>query len=470
MSESHVLNVYRQVCIDLNVKHPPKVYKCNQIFTPTLVGTFRPFIVLPNADSSESELRYIFIHEITHCSRFDIAYKWIVQIMACIHWFNPFVYFMRREIDRLCELSCDEGVIRELTAKERRSYGDTLLSIINPDRKCQAIPIISMSDDKKQIKERLGAIMKYTKKSRTTLIISLALAVVLLCAAAYAGVYTQAADDKTNYGANISNDIPVEKNSAEDDSADDNAAEIQELQPDYIVIQVDNGHKYLSTPNDTALSIDEAAAAGASYLADVFGVDTNGKTFVMSYIEDNGKAYWIGDVADQAELNKTSQVNALAFQPLNNEEESKDVTVQHTFVLDAYTGNCREYRSNFNDAEPITSYYKNHAVAEEDVWNNQESYLDIARRVAEAHLNMPISEVNLRSIGQVFFGADDAQQKEYGGKSYYTVDIDSAAPEYLIAELIATDINGSQICVRTIVGTMDVLSINIVDHFPTYVV
>ena len=37
---------------------------------------------------------------------------------------------MRKEIGRVCELSCDEAVIRELDPQGRLAYGDTLLNAI----------------------------------------------------------------------------------------------------------------------------------------------------------------------------------------------------------------------------------------------------------------------------------------------------------------------------------------------------
>lgn len=36
--------------------------------------------------------------------------------MVCIHWFNPFVYLLEKEVNRACELSCDEAVVFMLDA------------------------------------------------------------------------------------------------------------------------------------------------------------------------------------------------------------------------------------------------------------------------------------------------------------------------------------------------------------------
>ena len=57
-------------------------------------------------------------------------YKWLVQLTICLHWFNPCIHMMGKEINRLCELSCDERVISSLPENMRNFYGDMLLHAI----------------------------------------------------------------------------------------------------------------------------------------------------------------------------------------------------------------------------------------------------------------------------------------------------------------------------------------------------
>ena len=37
----------------------------------------------------------------------DRFYKWLVEAAVCLHWFNPAVYVLQKEVSRTCELSCD---------------------------------------------------------------------------------------------------------------------------------------------------------------------------------------------------------------------------------------------------------------------------------------------------------------------------------------------------------------------------
>lgn len=97
------------------------------VATPMLVGYFHPCIILPRADVSEEAFQYIVMHELTHYRRRDIVYKWLVQLAVCLHWFNPFVYVMRQEIELACEFACDEAVIRRAGYSRAKDYGETLL-------------------------------------------------------------------------------------------------------------------------------------------------------------------------------------------------------------------------------------------------------------------------------------------------------------------------------------------------------
>lgn len=80
------------------IKKPVELCVNPLISSPLLIGFFRPCIVLPGADISENDFRYTVLHELTHFRRRDMFYKWLVQITVCLHWFNPLVSIMSREI------------------------------------------------------------------------------------------------------------------------------------------------------------------------------------------------------------------------------------------------------------------------------------------------------------------------------------------------------------------------------------
>ncbi len=114
----------------VGIRVPVELYYHPSVISPLIIGFFKPVIVLPSIALSDMEFRYTVLHELVHFKRRDIFYKWLIQVVICIHWFNPLVYMMAKETEQMCELSCDEDIISRLGAKEQRLYGDTLLNAV----------------------------------------------------------------------------------------------------------------------------------------------------------------------------------------------------------------------------------------------------------------------------------------------------------------------------------------------------
>ncbi len=160
------------------------------ISSPILIGFFHPCVILPSGDLSDSDFAYTILHELVHYKRKDMVYKWLVQLTVCAHWFNPFTYVLLWNTNRLCELSCDEAVIWGLDKQERYAYGDTLLRAAGRNIKYKSpVPPISFSNNAKNLKERLGAIMNFKKISKATYITMFSLTVLLFVCSSYVGVY-----------------------------------------------------------------------------------------------------------------------------------------------------------------------------------------------------------------------------------------------------------------------------------------
>ena len=146
----------------LNIKTRVELYYNPLIASPMVIGFFRPCIVLPVGELTEKELSYIFVHELMHYKQKDMFYKWLIQIVVCIHWFNPFVYLLEREVNQSCELSCDEKVISVLGDKVKREYGDILISFLKSNKPYKnSLASVTLTEGAKQLIERLGAMPQH---------------------------------------------------------------------------------------------------------------------------------------------------------------------------------------------------------------------------------------------------------------------------------------------------------------------
>lgn len=195
VSDLETLNILAEAEEKLRIKRAIGLYRNPLVTSPIMTGFIRPKIVIPDKKMTNGELACIFAHELVHFKYFDMFYKWLVQITICVHWFNPFVWLLGKEVNKHCELSCDEKVIGALNEQERKNYGDTLLSFLKRGETYQSpLASITLTEGAEQLIERLGAIMDYQKKTRTIMILTTVLTV-LLCfffsgIGAYAGART----------------------------------------------------------------------------------------------------------------------------------------------------------------------------------------------------------------------------------------------------------------------------------------
>lgn len=171
---------------------PERLRLCRSaaVGTPMLLGLWRPVLVLPDRDFSEKMLKNIFRHELTHYRRGDLVFKWFAVLVSAVHWFNPLVHMARRELDRACEMSCDERLLREMDRDGKQSYGETLLALAAGNALPRRLVATTFATEKRNLKERLEQIMTYRKMSKVTLALLLAAAVLLGGCAAAVGPQT----------------------------------------------------------------------------------------------------------------------------------------------------------------------------------------------------------------------------------------------------------------------------------------
>lgn len=169
------------------------------VSSPMILGFLRPCIILPDDSLSEKEFHYTILHELIHYKRKDIYYKWVMQAVLCIHWFNPLLYFMARNLNRLCELSCDEAVVKCLGSdKQRREYASTLLNAMASKGVLkERFTALTLSENKQLLKERMEAVMNGKRRIASTggKVALAVLTVAVVVAGLFAGSYTVSASD-----------------------------------------------------------------------------------------------------------------------------------------------------------------------------------------------------------------------------------------------------------------------------------
>lgn len=199
VSDIEILDRLSAAAERAGVRRPVELCVNPLISSPMLIGFFHPCIVLPCADIPKTNFEYIVLHELTHCKRRDMLYKWLVQITVCLHWFNPLVYLLSREITKACEFSCDEAVLAKTGYGGAQDYGKTLLDAMAAVGKYREnFGAVTLSENKQLLKERLGAIMGFKKKTKATRALTVMLTLCVILGAAFVGVYSVEAADAPN--------------------------------------------------------------------------------------------------------------------------------------------------------------------------------------------------------------------------------------------------------------------------------
>lgn len=182
------------------------------ILSPFMTGIFKPTLVLPARELTEEQLNNILRHEMTHFKRHDILYKWLMLFVKCVHWFNPVIWYVSKQINTECEISCDMAVTLTMNKAQEMSYIDTVLALL-PTEKTKQIPLTTqMASSKKVLKRRFEMIRNKRETSRFVSALSAVIAVVMLGTTVFAsGVLSDlATDDYTIVVTNNGEEIKLE--------------------------------------------------------------------------------------------------------------------------------------------------------------------------------------------------------------------------------------------------------------------
>lgn len=172
-------NTYKEILEEIlrknNIKRKVKIIESDLVGTPSIYGVINPKIIMPKdleKKLSKEELKYVFLHEITHLKNGHTLIPIIGLIIKIIHWFNPFIYIFLKVIDKNCELACDYDILKKLDERENVKYGNTILKVIESIKNNKRFMVeIPIGINKKEVKGRLEMIVENKKFGRTSLVI-----------------------------------------------------------------------------------------------------------------------------------------------------------------------------------------------------------------------------------------------------------------------------------------------------------
>lgn len=155
-----------------------RVYVCDEITTPFILGVLRPRIYLTSGMDGAAR-RYVLLHEEAHLRRGDHIWKPLGYLLLVVYWYDPLVWAAYICFCRDMELACDERVIRSMAAAERAGYSQTLLDCACGRRWVTACPL---AFGEVGVKARVKAVLRHKKPAMWAVLAAVVLCVVLAVA------------------------------------------------------------------------------------------------------------------------------------------------------------------------------------------------------------------------------------------------------------------------------------------------
>lgn len=187
IKDSDINNIFDMCKETLKINKHIRLIETMDIDSPMLVGLINPTIIIPTIKIDRDRLEMIFLHELNHYKRNDILVKFIALIIRSIHWFNPFIYLIIRDLDKYCEYSIDEKVVVNMTINKRKSYADTILSLIDNSINRKTRLTTSMSNSGLELKNRLENMIYSTKMQPKKKYISIFVGILILISGLFIG-------------------------------------------------------------------------------------------------------------------------------------------------------------------------------------------------------------------------------------------------------------------------------------------
>ena len=99
----------------LNVRSNISIIYDKYLKSPYVYGIIKPKIVISEDILSKlenEELKYVFLHEVTHIKRKDLITNVFILLLQAIYWFNPLILYSLYRFKQDCEVACDATALK----------------------------------------------------------------------------------------------------------------------------------------------------------------------------------------------------------------------------------------------------------------------------------------------------------------------------------------------------------------------
>jgi beta-lactamase regulating signal transducer with metallopeptidase domain len=127
-NDSKINDLIIELCIQKKLKRMPKVILLDIQTSPFIVGFKKSTIVLP-INLTDEAYKFILLHELEHVKHRHVYIKTFVEMVSILYWWNPVVWFIRREIIRALEIHSDSNVMQFLDDSTKIDYLNAIITL-----------------------------------------------------------------------------------------------------------------------------------------------------------------------------------------------------------------------------------------------------------------------------------------------------------------------------------------------------
>ncbi|MEC0092712.1 M56 family metallopeptidase, partial [Paenibacillus macquariensis] len=169
ITDVRVLELFYQCKKLMSINKPIALIKSSNLATPTLFGFMKPQLIMPHTilnSLNDDELQHVFLHELAHNKRNDIAFNWFMHVLLIIHWFNPVLWYGYHRMREDQEIASDALALSYLTPDRSQHYGYTLIKLLeNFSQPVRVAGNVNLTGSKTQLQRRIKMIKQYKANS-----------------------------------------------------------------------------------------------------------------------------------------------------------------------------------------------------------------------------------------------------------------------------------------------------------------
>ena len=146
LTDPRVLALAEQLRTRLKVSRRVRFLVCDEIGVPSMLGILHPAVLLPVTMMTGvplEQLRAILAHELAHVRRWDYLANLAQMLVEALLFFNPFVWWISRQMRLEREACCDQVAAGECPSPAL--YVEALVAVVERSRSAAPPPALAAS-------------------------------------------------------------------------------------------------------------------------------------------------------------------------------------------------------------------------------------------------------------------------------------------------------------------------------------